>query len=591
MKRVQNRHVSLKSAIRIAAIEKRWFLLLLLGTVVLGAVANVWPSLVLKQIVDGPLTTGNGVLWHMALMYLSALFVIGLSDFLREMSATTIGQKILLEIRKQMLGHLQRLPMKYYLKVPLGDILSRFTADIETINTLFSAGLVSALADVLKILGLLATLFILSKPLGVIALCALPIIYFLSNYFRKNIYSKQKVVRRRVSDINTSIQEIYSGIKVIKIFGKESMFADKFEQKLESHRLAMNGNSVFDAWFPCIMQIVRASVIAVALIIGAGDNGTGVALGLSIGTLAAAADLFIRIFDPLEAIASEIQTIQQAFAGLDRVEDFFNEPVERAIEDENESIVSNISFMNLDVVLKDVVFEYSEGKKVINQATMTIKAGTKVAIAGRTGSGKSTLMALIAGLYPAEKGSILIGGVNPFTLPASLRRQLMGIVPQNVQLFNGTIGENITLRDTSISAEQIWDALKTVGLEETVGQMAHGIDTMIGEGETKLSYGQTQLLSLARAIVTNPPILLLDELTSGMDALTEKTVLEAIRLVSKDRTIITISHRLSGIIDADIVHIMDSGRVMESGTPQELTEKEGWYAIFKKLESLGWRVN
>ncbi|GAB6155501.1 ABC transporter ATP-binding protein [Desulfosporosinus burensis] len=581
----------LKKALKSVFIHNRVYFFLLFGTVGIGAIANIWPSLVLRQIVDGPLTSGEGVLWRMAFIYLVAVLAIGILDFVREISATVIGQRMLLDLRKQMLEHLQKLPMKYYLKVPVGETLSKFTADLEAVNTLFSAGLVGALADLLKILGLFTTLFVLSRPLGFIAIGALPVIFLLSNYFRKNIFEKQKIVRKKVSDINTNIQEVYSGIKVIKVFGKESLFSEQFEEKLEAHRLAMNGNSVYDAWFPCIMQVVRAIVIALALVVGAANNGTSLALGLSIGTLAAVADLFVRMFEPIEAIASEIQTIQQAFAGLDRVEGFFAEPVEmnRNITDANLFSINQLP--NIDVVLNQVVFEYTDGIKVINQASLFVKTGTKVAIAGRTGSGKTTLMSLIAGLYPVKSGTITIGGVDPFNLPAVERRKLIGIVPQNVHLFNGSILDNITLRDESITLEQAWKALETVGLDQAVKQLENSLDTIIGEGEAKLSYGQTQLLSLARAIVTNPPLLLLDELTSGLDALTEKAILDAIRDVSENRTIITISHRLSGIIDAQTVHIMDAGRIMESGTPQELTVKEGWYAIFKRLETLGWKVN
>lgn len=570
--------------------HKPMFFFLLLITVASSAFANVWPSLILRQIVDGPLTTGEGSIWNMAFTYLAAVLIIGILDFGREISATVIGQGILLDTRKQMLEHLQKLPIKYYLQVPVGETLSKFTADLDAVNTLFSAGLVSTMADFLKILGLFATLFALSTPIGWIALGALPIIFFLSNFFRKNIFVKQKEVRKKVSDINTTIQEIYSGLKIIKVFGKEDLFSKRFEEKLEAHRLAMNGNSVYDAWFPCIMQFVRAGVIALAMVVGAAHNGTTLALGLSIGTLAAIADLFVRMFEPVEAIASEIQTIQQAFAGMDRIKDFFSEKV----EDKDRAVMENVPHMDptakKDIILNQVAFEYTEGKKVINQATVTIREGSKVAIAGRTGSGKTTLLSLIAGLYPVVDGSITIGGSNPFLLPANERRKIIGIVPQNVQLFNGSILDNITLRDDEVTIDDAWLALETVGLSETVREMEKGIESVIGEGEAQLSFGQTQLLSLARAIVTKPSLLLLDELTSGLDALTEKKLMDAIRQVSLNRTIITISHRISGIIDADIVHILDAGKVVESGSPEELSKKEGWFAIYKRLEEHCWKV-
>lgn len=563
------------------------YALILLLALAAGSVINVWPSVILKQIIDGPLSSTGQGLWSFAGLYLGAVLLIGLSDLVREYGAMVFGQKMLLNIRRQMLQRLQILPISYYLTVPAGETISKFTADIDSMNAMFTAGLVSTAADLLKIIGLLAALFALSPVLGLIAVGALPIIYVLADYFRRNIYQKQKIVRSRVSDINTNIQETYAGIKIIKLFGRERYIAEQFEPALENHRLAMNANSVYDAWFPCIMQTIRASVIALAIVVGAADNLTPLALGLSLGTLAAAADLFTRLFDPIEAAAAEIQTIQQALAGVDRIKSFFDLKTDNAVKTEMAPIDFNASSA---VVVEDVSFSYKDGLDVLRNAAMTVQAGSKAAIAGRTGSGKTTLMNLIAGLYPARTGSIRIYGQDPFMLPPAVRRTLIGIVPQNIILFNGSIYDNITLKDEKISLLQAKKALATVGLLETINQLPEKLNTMIGEGALKLSYGQTQLLSLARAIVTDPPLLLLDEMTAGLDALTERQVLDAIRKISENRTIITISHRLSGIIDADNVHIMEHGRIMESGRPDDLASQEGWYAIYKRLEDKGWRI-
>ena len=564
------------------------YLTMLIISVAAGAFFTAWPSLVLRKIVDGPLTAGGQGLWQYAFLYLGAVLLLGLSDLVREYGAMVFGQRMLLRIRTLMLERLRLLPISYYLEVPAGETISKFTADIDSVNTLFTSGIVSTIADLFKIVGLIITMFILSAPLGYIALGALPIVYFLANYFRKNIYKKQLVVRDRVSDINTGIQEIYSGMKVIKAYGKEQYFAERFEPLLENHRKSMNANSVYDAWFPCIMQTLRAAVIAFAIFIGSSNNTTPLALGLSLGTLAAAADLFMRLFDPIEAASMQIQAIQQAMAGINRINTYFNHEIETA-EKLDESLACNID--DTTVTIDDVCFAYKKGKDVLREVSLTIPAGTKAAIAGRTGSGKTTLMNLLSGLYPTKSGKITIGGLDPYQLPPSARRRLVGIVPQTVVLFNGTIYENITLRDEGITRQQAEKALKTVGLLDVIKQLPDGMNTMTGEGAYKLSFGQTQLLSLARAIVTDPPLLLLDELTSGLDAVTEKQVLGAIRNISGNRTIITISHRLSGIIDADTVHIMERGRIMESGSPMKLSEKEGWYSIYKRLEDRGWRIS
>ncbi|HBN85825.1 MAG TPA: hypothetical protein DDZ89_18510 [Clostridiales bacterium] len=560
--------------------------LLVLLMVAVGAIINIWPAMILKDIVnmlDLGVTTG---LWQYAFLYLIAILLIGLTDFLREYGATVFGQRMLLSIRRLMLDKLSRLPVRYFNNTPAGETMSRFTTDIDAINTLFTSGVVSAIADMFKIIGFISALFILSGTLGILAVCSIPLIYLLSSYFRRNIYQKQLTVRKRVSDINTNIQEMYTGISVIKSYGREEYFSRRFEPVLESHRLAMNGNSIYDAWFPCIMQTVRAVVIAGAVLLAAKSNGTPFALGLSAGAISAAADLFIRLFEPIEAMASELLTIQQALAGIRRVDEFFSEK-----DEQKDTASGKRDPKDMTVRIDNLRFSYSPGTDILKDVSLTISEGTKAAIVGRTGSGKTTLLNLIAGVYAPEQGSITIGGVSPYDLPPEQRRRLIGIVPQNVHIFNGSIRDNVTLMDETVTQQQIEEAIRIVGLSKTVDELPNGIDTLLGDGENALSFGQTQLLSLARAIVTNPPLLLLDELTSGLDALTEAQILEAIRTVSKTRTIITISHRLSGILDADIVHIIDKGRIRESGRPEKLTEQEGWYTIYKRLEESGWRMS
>jgi ATP-binding cassette subfamily B protein len=241
-------------------------------------------------------------------------------------------------------------------------------------------------------------------------------------------------------------------------------------------------------------------------------------------------------------------------------------------------------------LVRQARFSYVSEKEVLREASLVVPAGWKAAVAGRTGSGKTTLLQLVAGLYPASAGTVLIHGRDPYRLPPQERRRLIGMVPQTVTLFHGSILENVTLRDTDISEKDVEWALEQVGLLADIRKLPDSLHTLLGEGEAKLSFGQNQLISLARAIVTNPPVLLLDELTSGLDALTEKQVLEAIRTISGGRTILTISHRLSGLLDAQTVHIMEHGRIVESGAPEVLAEREGWYARYRRLEDHGWQM-
>jgi ATP-binding cassette subfamily B protein len=251
----------------------------------------------------------------------------------------------------------------------------------------------------------------------------------------------------------------------------------------------------------------------------------------------------------------------------------------------------NHSPAELSIELEGVGFGYREGQPVVSQVSLSVSRGTKAAIVGRTGAGKTTIMNLIAGLYAPWSGQARVAGLDPHRLDPGDRRRLIGVVPQSPAVFEGSIHDNITLGDESISAADVEEACRLVGLHEHVERLAAGYGTALGAGGIRLSHGQNQLLSIARAVACRPPVLLLDEPTSGMDTETEARVFAALRAASRDRTIVTISHRVSGIIDADVVFVLANGRVVQSGTPAELGGRQGWYAVFRQLEELGWRVS
>lgn len=559
---------------------------LLIVSIILLAVLEFLPSLILKNIVDGPFTNGNiKVLWWLSVLYLGALTFTALCSLLRAYCTSVVGQQILLELRKRMLQRLERLPIAYFHKSSAGSILSRIVNDVDAIQTLFSSGFIGMIVDLFKVFGIIAAVFALSKAAGIFALALLPIIYFISDIFRKKLYGFQMRFRKRLSDVNSFITELYTGIKTVKAYGKEKLLQKRFQPLMVNLFQSQDATISLNAWFPCLMQVFRAVIIATVIVWGA-KNGTAVSLGLTLGSLAALADLFGRLMRPIEALANEFQVLQEAMAGVDRMKEFFEEPVEsRGLGQVPEGTKEDFA-----IEIEDVVFTYDGTKNVLNGISFIIEPGTKTALAGLTGSGKTTLLNLIAGLYPPSSGKVRIGGLDPYMLPPSARRRIMGIVPQQVQLFNGTVRDNITLWDDAITDSEVEDALTAVGLYEKVQSLPKGMDTLIGEGEEWFSYGEKQLLSLTRAIVCNPYILLLDEVTSGLDAYTEELVLNALRKFGKRRTILTISHRLSGLMDAECVYIIEKGKMVESGSPEELSSNNGWYAIYSRLETLGWKA-
>ncbi len=562
-----------------------WLLsIVLLLTVIAGMALQILPALLIRQIIDGHFSKGlfEGV-WRLAGLYLAATVGAGAVEFIKVVVTTWLGQQVLLGVRGRMAERLSRLSMGYFSGTPVGEVMSRLTTDVDAVNTLFSAGLVGVVTDLLKVFGLAASLYILSSRLFLLALLSFPVIYLLSDYFRRHIYAMEKKVRVCVSDIYTFIQEWLGGILTVKAYGMEDTGKAKFRKPLSNHLDAINGISVYDSWFPCVMQTLRALMIAAAVFLGA-VNGTALSLGLTVGTLAAVADLFGRLFAPIEALATQFQTIQQAMAGIGRIQEFARQPVEERAE------TPQTPDFHQGIDIKGVQFAYGS-HTVLHHLDLSLAAGEKAVIVGRSGAGKTTLMNIVAGLYAPDQGHVRICGVDPYTLPASDRRKLLGVVTQMPQIFNGTVRDNITLRDDTIPLENVIRAARTVGLDKTIEALRHGYDTLLGEGEAGLSGGEVQLLSLARAIVMDPQVLLMDEPTSGIDASTEAAVFAAIRQVSQGRTILSISHRLSGVIDADRVHILARARIVESGTSDELAGRDGWYAVYKRMEDAGWQLS
>ena len=580
---LKNKIVS--NAVKTTCKDKLIYIIFLAIAIIGGILMQLVPPQILKNIIDNNILKGiyDGIL-KLSIYYLMAIVLSGAADFMREYMMATIGQDILLNIRLKMAKKLSRLPISYFSNNAVGEIMSQFTSDVDAVGTLFTSGLIGLLSDTLKIIGIMISIYMLSPTLALYILILIPIIYLIARFFKSNTFKAQMESRKAVGHINGAVQEIFNGIRTIKIFGMENQFISDFQEPLNQNLRAVQKTSTLNSIFPCLMQMLRAIVIGATVIIAA-PTGLG-ALGISIGSIAAAVDLISRMFAPIEAVAVEFQTIQEAFSGLERIRDFDKEKEEY----KEEPILDKKVSANLPISVENISFSYEGGKNIVENISFDVEPGTKVALVGRTGAGKSTILNLVAGLYRPSQGSIKIGGLDPFEMPSNMRRRTIGIVPQSFPIYDGTIKDAITLYDETITEEEIIIAAKTVGLHEDIIKLPKGYDTLIGEGEIKLSHGQYQLLTLACALVCNPPILLLDEVTSGLDSITEGRVFKALNEVSKNRTILTISHRISGIIDADKVIMLEKGRIVETGTPKELAGKDGWYAKYNQIEELGWKM-
>ena len=580
---MKNKIVS--NAIKTTGNNKLKHIIFLIIAIIAGILMQLVPPQILKGIIDNNIAKGvyDG-LWKLSFYYLLAVILGGFADFVREYMMAILGQDIILNIRINMAKKLSKLPISYFSNNAVGEIMSQFTSDVDAVGTVFTSGLIGMLSDGLKAIGIMISIFILSPKLTLYMLVLIPIIYLIARFFKSNTFKSQMEARKAVGHINGYVQEVFNGLRTIKIFGMEDKAISNFQEPLNQNLEAVHKTSTLDSIFPCLMQILRAVIITISVIIAA-PNGLG-ALGISIGSVAAAVDLISRMLAPIEAIAVEFQKIQEALSGLERINDFDMEEEECKKELAFDNEIPNY----IPITVKNISFAYDNEIDIVKNISFDIVPGTKVALVGRTGAGKSTILNIVAGLYKPNQGSIKIGEFDPFQIPANIRRRIIGIVPQSFPIYDGTIKEAITLYDDNIAEEQVIKVAKIVGLHEDIMKFPKGYNTIIGEGEMKFSYGQYQLLALATALVYSPPILLLDEVSSGLDSITEAKIFKALKEISKDRIILTISHRISGIIDADRVIMLESGRIVETGTSMELAGKDGWYAKYNQIEQLGWKL-
>ena len=519
-------------------------------TVVGAVVTALVPPLILEKIVDG-LTAGNPMAIAQAFSYFGVTALAGLLESTRESLLIVFGQKLTHGLRSQMCEKLSQLSADTLSKMDAGTIASRFVGDVDTLETLFTSGIISMFADACTMIGIYAVLWQKNRGLAITLLAILPLIALFTRHVQKKMLAAQMDSRKAAARTSGLVPETIHCIRMIHVFGKEGFMRKRYDRTLQEGYAAMERTNFYDALYSPVILITDALVTGVVMLLSA-SSGPEVRMffGMSVGTAVAVISYISRIFSPIESIGMEIQTIQEALAGAKRVGEFLELPTRLETSGEaGEKVMTELGKASAGtdspvacISLEDVSFGYEEEKMVLEHLSFEIKTGEQVTMTGRTGAGKSTIFKLLLGLYRPQKGCVKIYGQDAYLLPDSIRRRLFGCVEQSFKRVPGTVLEQITLFDPMISREDAVEAAKLAGLHEVIAGMEQGYDTPCTDA--LFSQGQWQLLSIARAVAAKPSILLLDEITANLDVGTEQEVLYALRRAGENRTVVSISHRL-----------------------------------------------
>lgn len=519
---------------------------------VAGAIAaSLFPPMILGKIID-TMTAGQSVTIAMVILYFLLTALTGFTEAAREGLLTVFGQKITHTLRSRLMAKQIRLTADALNHQEPGALVSRFVGDVDTVESLFTSGIVSMFADACRIISILAVIWLKNRGLALVLLVLLPFLFWFTRHVQKNMLSAQLENRKAVSRASGFVPETLHNIRTIHTLGKEKYVEQRYDAYIGDSYRAMEKTNFYDAVYSPVILILNAIVVAVVMLLSASGNTQVLTLfGMSAGTAVAVMNYISQIFTPVESLGMEIQTIQSAIAGVRRINDFLAQP---ELPDEPSIPVKQFRQPETPFVeLRDATFGY-DGHTVLSHLSLQVQTGEQVTLSGRTGAGKSTIFKLLLGLYLPDSGSVTIGGVPTNRIPEEEKRKLFGYVEQSFHMVPGTVKDQITLFDDRITMEQVHSAARLTGLEETILSLPQGYDTPCTQ--EIFSQGQWQLLSIARAAAAQPELLLLDEITANLDAETEQTVLRALKRVSEHRTVVSISHRVTA----------ETGRIIPIGS-------------------------
>ena len=522
------------AAVRMAAASHR---LLTVGTVLCVAAsvaASLLPPLLLARVIDR-LTAGLPLSFLAVLLYFGSLALEGVLTSAQESLLVLFGQRMTHALRSEMSRKLSRLPAGTLAEQNPGEVAARFSGDVDTVEALFTSGIISMAADACRIISIMGVIAVKNTGLALILLLVLPLFAVFTRYVQKRMLAAQLDNRRAVAAVSGQVPETLHNIRTIRALGLEDYMERRYDRCIGDSYAAMERTNFYDAVYSPVVLLLNAVVVGIVMLLSTSGNAQFLTLfGMSVGTSVAVINYISRIFAPIESLGMEIQTIQSAMAGVRRIDAFLDQP-ERTIPPARREAARG------DVEFAHVTFGYGE-RHVLKDFSMTVKQGEQVTLVGRTGAGKSTVFKLLLGLYQPENGTVTIGGVKVGDITDRERRTCIGCVEQHFSRVPGTVLEQITLGDPQITGEMAKAAAALAGIDAAIRALPEGYDTVCTEGI--FSQGEWQLLSIARAAAADPAVLLLDEITANLDAETEARVLEALRRASAGRTVLSVSHRV-----------------------------------------------
>ena len=568
----------LKRVIVFAKPYKLQFSIAALSAIILSFLGPARPMLINYAIDNFILIEDSKNIFRITILLVSLLFVEGFIQFFYMYLSNWIGQHVILDLRKKIFKHILSLKMTYFDNTPIGTLVTRAVSDIETIADIFSQGLLVIIAEILKLVIVIAVMFYTDWRLTIIALMTIPVLLIATSWFKRNIKTSFQDVRTQVSNINSFVQEHLVGMNIVQIFNREKAEYKKFEEINVEHRDAHLRSIFYYAVFFPIVEVLSA--ISIGLIVWYGGENILSENTITPGEIIAFILFIHMMFRPIRQLADRFNVLQMGIVGSERVFKILDteEKITNTGTLEIGNLKGSISFSN-------VWFAYKNDNWVLKDLNFDIESGKMLALVGQTGSGKSSIIRILNRFYEINKGSITLDGIPIKDLLLSSLRKNIALVQQEVFLFSDSLFNNITLYDDTIQKEDIINAAKQIGVHDFIKSLPNSYDYIVGERGVTLSSGQRQLIAFLRVYLRNPKILILDEATASIDTETEELIQKALAKLSQNRTTIIIAHRLSTIIQSDKIILLKNGAVLEQGSHDELIDKNGSYSEMYKNQS------